>query len=105
MVYDAMANLGADEVLALDASEIASAEFSLNPSDFHETGNGNSDRLFSDLEELPTLRNATNSLIEEALDRTGSNQAAAAELLGMTRAALNKRLTRAKYAENARHSE
>ncbi len=105
MVYDAMANLGADEVLALDASEIASPEISLNPSDIHEAGNGNSDQLFSDLEELPTLRNATNALIEEALERAGSNQAAAAELLGMTRAALNKRLTRAKQAENARHSE
>jgi DNA-binding NtrC family response regulator len=41
---------------------------------------------------LPTIRQATRLLIEEALQRTGSNQSRAAHLLGITQQALSKRL-------------
>jgi DNA-binding NtrC family response regulator len=40
--------------------------------------------------ELPTLKQATNRLIEEALKRTGGNQGAAARLLGVSRRTVNK---------------
>jgi DNA-binding protein Fis len=40
------------------------------------------------------LKKATDALIAEALRRTDGNQTLAAKLLGMTRTALNKRLTR-----------
>jgi DNA-binding NtrC family response regulator len=43
-------------------------------------------------EPLPTIRQATRLLIEEALQRTGNNQSQAAQLLGITQQALSKRL-------------
>jgi len=43
---------------------------------------------------FPTLKMAETLLIEEALRRTGGRQGVAAELLGLTRQALNKRLKR-----------
>jgi len=46
----------------------------------------------SDLENLPTLRQATDSLVREALRRAEGNQSVAAKLLGITPQALNARL-------------
>jgi DNA-binding NtrC family response regulator len=43
-------------------------------------------------EQLPTLRHAEQLLISEAMKRANGNQAIAAQLLGITRQALNKRL-------------
>ena len=45
---------------------------------------------------LPTLKEAENFLIREALKRSGGNQGIAASLLGISRQALNKRLIREK---------
>ena len=47
-------------------------------------------------ERFPTLKEAEDSLIEEALRRANGNQTIAAELLGISRRALNNRLRRAK---------
>jgi len=47
-------------------------------------------------ERLPTIKEAENFLIEEALRRADGNQGTAAAMLGMTRQALNKRLVRRK---------
>jgi two-component system nitrogen regulation response regulator GlnG len=44
--------------------------------------------------EFPTLKQATGFLIEEALRRSGGNQAAAARLLGISPPALSRRLSR-----------
>ena len=49
---------------------------------------------FSSMDSLPTIKNATTSLINEALKRTNNNQQKAAKILGISRQALNKRLTR-----------
>ena len=57
-----------------------------------EAGNGHI--LFGP--ELPTLRHACDALVNEAMRRTGGNQALAATLLGISRQALNKRLHKAK---------
>ncbi len=43
-------------------------------------------------ERLPTVQEATDLLIQEAMRRTGGNQSLAAQLLGMARPTLNKRL-------------
>jgi DNA-binding NtrC family response regulator len=43
---------------------------------------------------FPTLREAADFLVQEALSRTGGNQTAAARLLGISRPALSKRLRR-----------
>lgn len=48
---------------------------------------------------LPTLRQAQDQLIQEALNRANSNQAVAARLLGVTRQALNRRLGHRKRVE------
>ena len=48
---------------------------------------------------FPTLKEAEQYLVEEALRRTGNNQTMAAEMLGLTRAALNKRLNRTEKKE------
>jgi DNA-binding NtrC family response regulator len=45
-------------------------------------------------EQLPTLQQAEERLIAEALRRAGGNQGVAAGLLGISRQALNKRLSR-----------
>jgi two-component system nitrogen regulation response regulator GlnG len=50
---------------------------------------------------LPSLKEAEQMLIDEALRRSNGNQTLAAQLLGMTRSALNKRLTRAKGNDNS----
>jgi DNA-binding NtrC family response regulator len=49
---------------------------------------------FSGLDTLPTLRQASQILVEEALLRAGGNQSLAARLLGISQPALNKRLKR-----------
>lgn len=46
----------------------------------------------STLEVLPTLKESNTTLVREAMRRTGNNQRAAAELLGISHQALNKRL-------------
>lgn len=43
---------------------------------------------------LPSLKDAEEQLIQEALRRADGNQTIAAQLIGLTRSALNKRLTR-----------
>jgi DNA-binding NtrC family response regulator len=48
------------------------------------------------LDRLPTLELAVDSLVTEALHRASGNQTIAAEMLGISRQALNKRLTRRK---------
>ncbi len=45
---------------------------------------------------LPTLRTANDTLLNEALRRANGNQAEAARTLGVSRQALNKRLSRRK---------
>jgi len=47
-------------------------------------------------ERLPTLKEAEEALIHEALERSGSNQGVAAQLLGISRTALNRRIQKLK---------
>ena len=55
--------------------------------------------LFPD--RLPTLREAEDHLIAEALDRAEGNQGVAAGMLGLSRQALNKRLSRRRAGDGA----
>jgi two-component system nitrogen regulation response regulator GlnG len=52
------------------------------------------ENLFEELRRLPTIKQVTALLIEEALRRSEGNQEAAARSLGLSRSALSKRLTR-----------
>jgi len=45
-----------------------------------------------DSDALPTLKEASNSLVEKAMAQTGGNQSAAAKILGISQQALSKRL-------------
>jgi DNA-binding NtrC family response regulator len=47
---------------------------------------------FDDLSELPTLKQASQWLVDAALERSGGNQSLAARLLGISQPALSKRL-------------
>ena len=47
--------------------------------------------LYSSLDQLPTLEESENMLIEEAMRRTNRNQTVTAELLGITRQTLHRR--------------
>ena len=51
-----------------------------------------------DVEQLPTLQQTEERLVAEALRRADGNQGAAAGLLGISRQALNKRLSRQRQA-------
>jgi DNA-binding protein Fis len=46
-------------------------------------------------EQLPTLKQTEQLLVSEAMKRASGNQAIAAQMLGITRQALNKRLKQA----------
>lgn len=64
-----------------------------------ETGDGQEDplpfmNLLPTLNQLPLLKDAEQLLIAEALNRSGGNQTMAAQLLGLSRQALNNRLRR-----------
>jgi DNA-binding NtrC family response regulator len=49
------------------------------------------DKIFENIEKLPTIREANSALIEEALQRAHGNQRLSSSMLGITPSALNKR--------------
>ncbi|BDG10732.1 sigma-54-dependent transcriptional regulator [Anaeromyxobacter paludicola] len=51
---------------------------------------------FAPVEQLPTIHDAVELLVQEALSRAGGNQTLAARLLGITQSALSKRLKAAR---------
>jgi DNA-binding protein Fis len=53
-----------------------------------------SDSLFAAADTLPTIKQATQSLIDEALQRSNNNQRMAALMLGISPQALSQRLKR-----------
>ncbi len=56
--------------------------------------------VFSILDTLPSLKETSNILIQEALNRAGGNQAIAADMLGITRQALNWRIKKSKEQQD-----
>jgi len=55
-------------------------------------GEKNRDNIFACCEQLPTIQEATELLILEALERSGNNQTIASRMLGISQPALSKRL-------------
>lgn len=55
--------------------------------------------IFSDVDKLPTLKEAHDLLIEEAIQRAKGNQSVAAGLLGISASGLSKALRRARKAD------
>ena len=64
----------------------------LNPENKSPVTNLTEHPFLSDTQTLPTLKQTTELLIKEAMKRSNGNQTSAAELLGISKQALNKRL-------------
>jgi DNA-binding NtrC family response regulator len=58
----------------------------------HHTSNPNEGIPITFADPLPTIKQATRMLVEEAMNRAGNNQSTAASLLGISQQALSKRL-------------
>lgn len=97
LIFDAM-SLHKSGILSLEVfrkkfSESNHERSNKNSEIKSESGSGEEVLIFPG--KFPTLKEAEDSVIEEALKRAGGNQTIAAELLGISRRALNNRLRRA----------
>lgn len=54
---------------------------------------GAEEEIYSQLEKIPTLKDAADALVREAMRRAGHNQRLASKMLGISPSALNKRLS------------
>ncbi len=93
MLYDAVVRSEPGHLSLSSIIEATGLDSAQQSGDSAEIG-ADVDTLFKTIATLPSLKFAAAMLIEEALKRSGNNQSAAAKLLGVTRAALNKRLHR-----------
>ncbi len=96
MIFDAVSRHVAG-VLSLHSfrEKIAHSSASLESAHSGSVRVHEEERLLIFSDRLPTLEEAEEILITEALQRAGGNQAIAASLLGLSRRALNNRLRRA----------
>ncbi len=92
MVFDALSRHKSG-ILSLGAfkSHISKEQEESFPEEHMQIGDG----TFSSFERLPTLKQATRMLVEEALKRSNSNQTIAARILGISQQALSKRMKKA----------
>ena len=96
MVFDAVAR-GQGSVLSLQSFKDAIGAGSPIPGETPKAGPAKPIELLGD--RLPTLQEAEETLIDEALVRAEGNQGIAAGLIGLSRQALNKRLVRRKQSD------
>lgn len=96
MIFDAL-SLHTSGILSLESirQKINELNQNRNSSKKSRDTNTQSDELIFIPGKFPTLKEVEELLITEALKRAGGNQTIAAELLGMSRRALNNRLRRA----------
>ena len=90
LVFDAMSH-HVSGTLALSSFKAVLRQSSKTGADTPVTAKPRG-KLFADVERLPTLEEVEDSLIAEALERTGGNQSLTATLLGITRQTLHRRL-------------
>ncbi|MBN1699097.1 MAG: sigma-54-dependent Fis family transcriptional regulator [Spirochaetales bacterium] len=98
--YSFPGNIRELKSLILDAmSRIPSDSHTLSPGFFYNTLSLNKSEMNEGEKpairfgiELPTIKEAVQQVVDEALKRTGGNQSEAAQLLGISQQALNKRL-------------
>jgi DNA-binding NtrC family response regulator len=89
MVYDAVgAHQG--KILSMEAFKRAIGEHEAGPAPRRPEADGANP--FAHLERLPTIGEANDLLVQDALRRSDGNQSLAARMLGVTQSALSKRL-------------
>lgn len=93
MLFDAVARHGRGVMSLQCIREAIGPQLSSLDDEGLASNNGASALQF-DGAELPTLKEAESHLIDEALRRSNNNQGIAAQMLGLSRQALNKRLVR-----------
>jgi len=94
IIYDAVSR-HLSGILSLDSIRAAIHLEPVQQSEPGENGTATTDEASLTFgERLPTLKEAEERLIEEALARSNQNQSIAAEMLGLSRRALNNRLNR-----------
>jgi len=91
MVFDAVSRHRGGK-LPMDSFKKAIGNTVVTTSDLDLSNQQSAEPLLSFHDKLPTLTEASTLLVEEALKRAQNNQTIAAELLGITRPALSKRL-------------
>jgi DNA-binding NtrC family response regulator len=89
MIFDAV-SLHRSHVLSMESFQQAMARTGGAP--LAAAGGGLARSPFADVDHLPTIHDAVELLVDEALSRSGGNQTIAARLLGITQSALSKRL-------------
>lgn len=92
MVYDAVAG-HTSKMLSIEAFKNnmrTTEQIENKPSRI--SANSNSENIYSSLEKLPNLKEASSMLIEEAMHRSDNNQSAASVILGISQQALSKRI-------------
>lgn len=91
MVYEALTHHGSG-VLSMERFRKHLRTFANHSDDGPENTTPDTTHAIAFPASLPTIKDATASLIAEALERSEGNQTIAAEILGISRQALNKRL-------------
>lgn len=94
MIFDTV-SLHKSGILSLSAIRQKISDYTQDRKNNLDVITDDNDKPISIPETFPTLKETEDSLIEEALRRANGNQTIAAELLGISRRALNNRLRRA----------
>jgi len=98
IIFDAISQ-HTSGILSLESVRAKMSDYTQNLNHDPNTTSGHIDELIDFPGRFPTLKEAEESLIEEALKRAEGNQTIAAELLGISRRALNNRLRRSDGGE------
>lgn len=93
MMLDVLTQAGSAALLSPEAERVALSHIRLRPR-ANPVYSPPTEPSFP--ERLPTIRESTRCLIEEALRRSGGNQTAAAKMLGISQQALSRRLIKMK---------
>ena len=91
MIFDAV-SLHQEGPLCIDRFAAIVHRENLSSSDFDATAFAVSESEFTFPDQLPTLKQMSQLLVDEALRRTGGNQSHAAKFLGISQQALSRRL-------------
>jgi DNA-binding NtrC family response regulator len=99
MIFDAVSQHRAG-ILSLESIRSKLSDYTQDRGNKNVTELSSDDQVFNIPGRFPTLKETEESLIDEALKRAGGNQTIAANLLGISRRALNNRLRRAENKNN-----